>query len=66
MLAKLLLNRFHLLAQQVLALILAHLLLHLLVNFRAKLQHFQFFREFTNERFEPLPHARRFEQLLAH
>ena len=66
MLAKLLLNRLHLLAQQVLALILAHLLLHLFVNFRAQLQHFQLFREFTNQRFEPLPHARSFEQFLAH
>src|SRR5206468_13113256 len=55
--AKFLLNRLHLLTQQVLALVLAHLFLHLLVDFRAQLQNLEFLREFADQRFQPLAHA---------
>ena len=55
--AKFLLNCLHLLTQQVLALVLAHLFLHLLVDFRAQLQNLEFLREFADQRFQPLAHA---------
>ena len=48
--AQLLLNRFHLLAQKVFALVLAHLLLNLFVNLRAQFQDFELFGKLANER----------------
>ena len=62
--AEFLLNRLHLLAQQILTLVLAHLLLNLLVNLRAQFEHFQFLRKLTNQRFQPLSHIRRLDQFL--
>ena len=63
--AEFLLNRLHLLAQQIFALVLAHLLLNLFVNLRAQLQNFQFLGQFANQRFQPLAHVRRLDQFLA-
>ena len=62
--AEFLLNRLHLLAQQIFTLVLADLLLNLLVNLRAELENLEFLREFADQRFEPLAHVRRLDQFL--
>src|SRR6516164_6189149 len=63
--AQLFLNRLHLLAQQVFALVLAHLLLNLLVDFAAQFEHFEFFRKLADQNLEALAHVGGFDQLLA-
>ena len=63
--AEFLLDRLHLFAQQIFTLILADLFLHLVVNFRAKLQHFELFGKFANQRLQAPPHARRLNQFLS-
>ena len=62
--AELLLNRLHLLAQQILALALAHLLLHLLLDLVAQLQDFDLFRQFADQCVQALAHVRGLEQFL--
>ena len=64
--AQFLLNRLDLLAQQEFALALIHLLLHLVVNLGAQLEHFLFFGKLVDQGFQALAHAECFEQLLAH
>src|SRR6202044_240865 len=58
------LNRLHLLAQQEFALALVNLLLNLVVNFVAQIEHFALFGQFADQRFQALAHAESFEQLL--
>ena len=36
------------------------------MNLRAQLQNLQLFRQFADQRLQPLAHARRFDQLLPH
>ena len=64
--AQLLLNGLHLLAQQEFALALVHLLLNLLVNLVAQLEHFLFLGKLAHQRFQPLADVEGFEQFLAH
>ena len=64
--AQFLLNRLHLLAQQEFALALVHLLLHLVVNLVAQLEHFLFFGKLVDQGFQALAHVECFEQLLPH
>jgi len=59
---QLLLNRLHLLAQQVLALILLTCSSPVR-EFSSEAPHFQLFREFTNQRFKALPHASQFRAI---
>src|SRR4029077_49774 len=53
-------------AKQVFALVLADLLLHLLVDLGAQLEHFQLFGKLTNQRFQALAHIGRFDEFLPH
>ena len=64
--AQFLLNGLHLFAQEILALILANLLLNLFVNLGAEFEHFQLFGKFADQGFQALAHVGSFEQLLAH
>jgi hypothetical protein len=63
--AEFLLNRFHLLAQQVFALVLAYLLLNLLINFAAQFEDFEFLRQLADQNLEALAHVGGFNQFLA-
>ena len=63
--AQFLLNRLHLLAQQEFALALVDLLLNLVVNLVAQIEHFAFFGEFADQRFQALAHAESLQQFLA-
>jgi hypothetical protein len=62
--AQFLVNRLQLFAQQVFTLALAHLLLDLLLNLRAQLEHFALATQFAHERLQALVHVGRFEQFL--
>ena len=63
-LAELVLDRLHLLAQEVLALGLAHLGLDLRLDLRAQLEHLQLAAQDRRRRTQPLLDVRRLEQLL--
>ena len=63
--AEFLLNGLHLLAQKILALVLADLLLNLLVDLAAEFEHFHFLGEFADQRFQALAHIGSLDQLLA-
>ena len=65
-LAEFLLNRLHLLAQEVFALVLADLGLHLRLNFRAELEHFQLFDQDAVQVVHPRADVERLEHLLLH
>ena len=58
------LDRFHLLAQEVLALVLADLRLHLRLNLRAELEDFELLDEEAVERVHPRADVQRLEHLL--
>jgi len=60
-----LLDRFHLLAQQIFALVLAHLLLNLFVDLGTQLQNFQLLGKLANQRLQPFANAGSLDQLLA-
>ena len=64
-LAELLLDRLQLLAQEVLALALLHLGLHLRLDLRAELEHLELAREDRRDVAQPLLDVDRLEQLLA-
>ena len=64
--AQFLLNGLHLLAQQEFTLALVDLLLHLLVNLVAQLEHFLFLRQLVDERFQALADVESFQQFLPH
>ncbi len=64
-LTEFLLNGLHLLAQQILALALADLLLHLLLNFVAQLEHLELFRELADQSLQAPAYVGGFEQFLA-
>ncbi len=63
--AQLLVNGLELFAQQIFALALAHLFLHLFLNLVAQLQDFEFLREFADQRFQAPPHVGCLQQFLA-
>ena len=62
--AEFLLDRFHLLAQQIFTLILADLFLHLIVYLRAQLQNFELLGELTDQSLQPPAHTRGLNQFL--
>ena len=65
-LAQLLLNRLHLLAQEVFALVLADLRLDLRLDLRAQLQHFGFLDQQAVQQIEARAHVDGFEHFLLH
>ena len=65
-LAELLLDRLQLLAQEVLALVLADLGLHLRLDLRAELEHLELLDQHPVERVHPRPDVERLEDLLLH
>ena len=62
--AQLLLNGLHLLAQQVFALALADLLLHLLLDLVAQFEHFELLRELADQGLQALADVGGFQQFL--
>ena len=65
-LAELLLNRLHLLAQEVLALVLADLRLHLRLNLRSELEHLELLDQDPVQRVHARAHVERLEHFLLH
>src|SRR5690349_19111043 len=64
-LAEFFLNGLHLLAKEILALVLADLFLNLFVDLRAQLENFQLLGEFTDQRFQAFADVGSFEKFLA-